>query len=166
MIRDAMMQRLIYDHTEVDISAWRPSIVFINGEYWGILNIREKQNEEYLAAHHGVNPDNVDMLEGSGASVIEGDSEHYDEMLSFLKNNSLRDSSVYFELKTKMDVDNFIDYQISEIYFANTDWPGGNIKYWRPRTENGRWKWILYDTDFGFGYFYNAQAYDLSLIHI
>ena len=163
MIRDAMMQRLIYDHTEVDISAWRPSIVFINGEYWGILNIREKQNEEYLAAHHGVNPDNVDMLEGSGASVIEGDSEHYDEMLSFLKNNSLRDSSVYLELKTKMDVDNFIDYQISEIYFANTDWPGGNIKYWRPRTEDGRWKWILYDTDFGFGYFYNAQAYDNTL---
>ena len=50
-----------------------------------------------------------------------------------------------------MDINNFIDYYIAQIYYANTDWPGNNIKFWRPHTSDGKWKWILYDTDFGFG---------------
>ena len=49
------------------------------------------------------------------------------------------------------NINNFIDYYIAQIYYANTDWPGNNIKFWSPHTADGKWKWILYDTDFGFG---------------
>lgn len=59
--------------------------------------------------------------------------------------------SNYEYVKSKMEIDNFIRYQISEIYFANTDWPGNNIKYWKTKS-NGKWRWLLYDTDFGFGF--------------
>ena len=45
----------------------------------------------------------------------------------------------------------FIDYNVAQIYFDNRDWPGNNIKFWRPKTKDGKWRWLLYDTDWGFG---------------
>ncbi|MCK5077525.1 MAG: CotH kinase family protein, partial [Calditrichia bacterium] len=74
----------------------------------------------------------------------------------------------YEIVKTLMEVDNFISYQVAQIYFDNTDWPGNNIKYWRPKIPEGRWRWIIYDTDFGFGiwnesnYLNNTLAFALE----
>ena len=64
-------------------------------------------------------------------------------------------------LKGEIDIENFIIYQVAQIYFDNTDWPGNNIKFWRP--ENGKWKWILYDTDFGFGIWGNNNYQNNTL---
>ena len=67
--------RLVASEADIDLQAYRPGMIFLNGEYWGVLNIRERQNEHYLYYHHGVNPDSVDILrwpdiviEGSGSS--------------------------------------------------------------------------------------------------
>jgi len=151
MFRDALMTGLV-KNADIDIQAYRPSIVFLNGEFWGIHNIREKLNEHYLASNHGVDPDNVDLLELDG-QVIEGDANHYDLLIDFLTYQNINDPANYEYVKTQMNVDNFINYQVSQIYFDNTDWPGNNIKFWRPRLPNGTWRWLLYDTDFGFGLF-------------
>ena len=51
-----------------------------------------------------------------------------------------------------MDINQFINYYIAQIYVFNQDWPQGNIKYWRPQTASGRWRWMLYDLDFGFDF--------------
>jgi len=149
MFRDAMSQYLVKD-IDVDIQAYQPSVVFINGGYWGIYNIREKLNEHYLASNHGIDPDNVDILE-LDQIVIEGDAVHYSAMINFIESNDMNLSENYEYIKTQMDVDEFINYQISEIYYANSDWPFHNIKYWRPKTSEGKWRWMIYDTDFGFG---------------
>ena len=151
MFRDAMMTGLVED-ADIDIQAYRPSIVFLNGEFWGIHNVREKLNEHYLASNHGVDPDNVDYLELDG-QIIEGDANHYEMLQNFLSTQNISNPSNYEYVKTQMNVDNFITYQVSQIYFDNTDWPGNNIKFWRPRLPNGSWRWLLYDTDFGFGLF-------------
>ena len=156
MFRDALMTRLVKT-LDLDLQAYRPAIVFLNGRYWGIHNIREKLNEHYLASHHGVDPGNVDILEYDG-SVIEGDAAHYQMLQDFLSTHNLSDSANYAFVKKLVDVDNFLTYQVCEIYFDNTDWPGNNIKYWRPRTPTGRWRWFFYDLDFGCG-LYDPQAY-------
>ena len=161
MMRDALMTTLVND-TDIDIQAYLPSILFLNGEYWGIHNIREKQNEEYLASNRGVDPDNIDLLENN-ANVIEGDADHYNAMIDFIENNDMRVMENYEYVKTQMDVCNFIDYETSQIYFANTDWPGGNIKFWRPCEPDGQWKWLLFDTDFGFGLFSSYTNNTLAL---
>jgi len=150
MFRDAMMQYTLFG-SELDILAYKPTVVFLNGEFWGIHNIREKVNENYLAAHHGVDPGNLDVLQLDGWDPIQGTTDHYFAMLDFLENNDMSIQSNYEYIKTQMDVDNFIMYQVSEIYFDNTDWPGSNIKYWRERNTDGKWRWFLFDTDFGFG---------------
>lgn len=145
-IRDAMMHRLIKD-TEVDRQAYRPAVLYLNGEYWGVYNIREKISRFYLASNHGVDPDNVDILEANGR-VKAGSSDDYKALVSFVSSNDMSLPKNYDYVKEKIDIQNFMDYQIAEIYFANTD--TGNIKFWRDRSPGGKWKWILFDTDWGF----------------
>ncbi len=156
MFRDALMGGLL-DYSSLDRQAYHPAAVYLNGEYWGLLNIREKINEHYLAAHHGIDPFQIDLLEGGGSPIL-GNAEHYNSMIDFLTNNSPAQKANYDKVRTYMNVENFMDYQIAEIYFNNTDWPGNNIKFWRPRIPGGRWRWIVYDTDFGFG-LYNEAGY-------
>ncbi len=151
---DGLMQGLV-ESTDLDIMAFKPCIVYINGEYWGILNLREKQNEHYIAMYHDVDPDNIDLLEGN-RNPIHGDSQHYNMLIDFISNNDVSQKANYEHVKTLIDVNNFINYNVAQIYFDNRDWPGNNIKYWRPRTETGKWRWLLYDTDWGFG----VNAYD------
>lgn len=154
--RDAMITGLVAE-TGVDIQAYRPVIVYINGEYWGVHNLREKINENYIASNHEVDPDNIDLLENDG-SVILGDASRYHQLIDFLSTYDLTISGNYDQVKSYMDVDNFINYQITEIYCDNTDWPGNNLKFWRARTPDGVWRWLLYDTDFGFG-LYDEYGY-------
>lgn len=159
--RDGMMTSLLED-LSVDRTAFRPSAVFINGAYWGILNLREKVNEHYLEANHdGVDSDSIDLLEGN-AVAIHGDAQHYQALMTLVSNNTI-DAAVYEQVKTMMDVENFIDYEASQIYFDNKDWPGNNIKFWRPRTADGQWRWILFDTDFGFG-MWNVNNFSINTL--
>jgi len=149
--RDGMIQTLVKNRTNLDCQAFRPSVLFINGEYWGIHNLREKKNEHYLAAKHGLeDPDAIDILSGR-YTVVQGSANHYKTMLDYIHTHDLTETSHYEYIKTQMDVDQFTDYMITEIYCANIDWPGGNIRFWRPQAEDGKWRWILYDTDLSFG---------------
>jgi hypothetical protein len=155
MFRDAFMTSLA-DGVDIDKQDYRPAVLFINGEYWGIQNIREKINENYLAQHHDVNPDSVDILEFEGA-IVSGDNTDYLNMFSFIENNDMAVTANYDYVKTKMEVDNFIRYFVAQIYFDNEDWPGSNIKFWK-KSSNGRWRWLMFDTDFGYG-IWNSNAY-------
>ncbi len=148
MIRDGMMTGLVKS-LDLERQAFRPVVVFLNGEYWGIQNLREKINEDFLASHHNLDPSKIDMLENN-ATALEGDPEHYNMMMDYILNNNIKDTEVYENTEKLVDINNFIDYEVSQIFFDNTDWPGNNIKFWRPQTAEGKWRWILYDTDFGF----------------
>jgi hypothetical protein len=168
MFRDAMITSLPEEGT-LDHMAYRPTAVYLNGTYWGLLNLREKINEHFLSMHHGYDPMQIDLLEWN-ASVISGDNEHYTQMINFLTHNSPSNKTNYDRVKTMMNIENFMEYTLTEIFCGNADWPGNNIKYWRPRTPNGRWRWIIFDTDFGFclwddvklRYDYNTLAFALS----
>jgi len=150
MFRDALIQYLSVGYMDLDIQAYRPAIVFINGEYWGIHNIREKLNEDYLASNHGVDPDNVDILERD-SWIVEGDNIAYEQFLDFVSTHDMTVAENYIYAKGKIDVDEYIDYLILHIFSAKSDWPSNNIKFWRPRKEDGIWRWMAYDMDFGFG---------------
>ena len=157
MFRDGLMSEIVKD-INVDNQSYRAAAIYINGEYWGIQNIREKINEHFIGANHeGVNPDNIDLLE-LNALIIEGDAQHYQAMINYIETHNMSETANYEYIMTQMDMDSYIDYQVAEIYCDNVDWPGNNIKYWRPRREGGKWRWILFDTDFGFG-IWNPYSY-------
>jgi hypothetical protein len=146
--RDAIITGLLED-VDVSKQAYRPALVFINGMYWGIYNIREKINRHYLEYEFGIDKDSLDLIEHERTVKIGGIG-HYQSLQNFMALQDLSIADNYEYVKTQMDVDNFMVYQIVQIFIDNQD-GGGNIKFWRPQTEDGRWRWILYDTDWGFG---------------
>lgn len=148
-IRDAMMQTLVKD-LDIDYLEYRPATSFINGQYWGIYNIREKVSEHYVEHRYGVNPDSIDMLEDNMA-VIHGDSLHYQRLIDYISTHSMSTPAAYAYLDSVIDLKECILYFAAQAYYDNMDWPGTNIKYWRERSTSGKWRWILYDLDFGFG---------------
>ena len=151
--------------SDLEFQSYRPAVTYINGEYWGFYNMREKVNEHFLASKHGIDIDEIDLLEFSG-EVIHGDNLEYMSMIDFINTNNLSNQSNYQTVANQIDIDNFILYYLTQIYVDNQDWPGNNIKFWRPK--DGKWRWILYDTDFGFGpwddnaYLNNTLAFALE----
>lgn len=169
MFRDAMLQRLV-EHLSFDTQAYRPAEVYLNGEYWGLHNIRDRYDRHYLARVHGVDPGNLDILTFTPAathSVKEGFDTHYAETLAFIETHGLSNPEHFDYIKTRIDVENFLDYTVSQIIINNSDWPGNNHDFWRNRVDeydpiaplghDGRWRWMMFDTDFGFGLGSNAS---------
>lgn len=149
MMRDAMMQRLIEDDTPLDTQAYRPAVVYLNGEYWGMYNLREKTTEDYVISHHNLAPGSIDLIEGYG-TVNAGSGTVYSQMRTYVNGQNMAlDTNYAHVAENYLDIDNFIDYHLAVIYFQNFDI--GNIKCWRPRLPRGRFRWIVYDQDYGFG---------------
>ena len=147
-MRDPLFHTLVED-LDLETQAYRPSIVFLNGDYWGIYNIRERTNDDYLARRQGVDKDNLDILRRPD-NIVEGDNLNYLALLDYLENNNIGQDIHYNYIKTQMDIDSYINYLLVEMYVVNTDWYANNMKFWRPRTSDGKWRWILFDTDDGF----------------
>ncbi len=166
ILRDGLTSVLI-SNMDIDRMAFQPTVVYLNGEYWGILNLREKVSTNYIAENHYVNPDDVNLLE-SNASIIDGTNTSYLQMTSFLNSNTLETEEKYLQVSNKINVNNFIQYQLTEIYVNNKDWPGNNIKYWNTNEPGSLWRWIIFDTDFGFSiwessaYMYNTLEFALA----
>ena len=155
-LRDGLMTGLT-SHWDLESQAFRPSHLYINGRYWGIYNIREKVNRYFIESHaEEVDRDSIDLLEHY-AIRKRGSRRDYQILLGFLGRYDMNIEANYEHLETLIEVDNYMEHQIAQIYFDNQD-AGGNIKYWRPQTPGGRWRWILYDTDWGFG-LHDDQAY-------
>jgi hypothetical protein len=146
--RDALMTGLV-KNWDLETQDYRPAHVYINGKYWGIYNMREKVNRYFVASHFNVKADSIDLIEHR-LTKRYGSTKHYQRLIRFLEKNSLASDANFAYVASQMEVNNFLDYQVAQIYFDNQD-AGGNIKYWRPQTQTGRWRWILYDTDWGFG---------------
>lgn len=149
MMADGMMASIVARQMDIDYTCYRPAILFLNGEYWGIHNIREKVGGDYIEENHGYDKDNVDLLSQID-DLREGDRVNYTELLNFVKNNSMADIENYSYVQTKLDIKEYINYYISQIFYSNIDWPAGNIKYWRSRDEYSKWRWIIFDTDLAF----------------
>ncbi|WP_372775536.1 CotH kinase family protein [Mangrovibacterium sp.] len=162
IVRDLILTQIGID-LDLDAQAAQPCVIYLNGDYWGIYNIREKVNEHFIADNNGIDEDNIDILEYDSL-VVAGSNENYLNMLEFIQNNSLATTANYDYIKTQMDIDNFIRYNIIEQYAHNTDWPGNNIKYWREQSETGKWRWILYDVDATFGiWFFDEELHTNSI---
>lgn len=147
MLRDLTLTGLMMN-SNVDVQAGRSIVAYLNGRYWGIYNVREKVNEHFLSSLHNVSTNGMSILEKDG-EIIYGDNKEYKELISFVSDNSLSTTQNYEQVAAEVDLANFIQYYVAQIYFDNADWPGNNIKFWK--AKNGKWRWILFDTDFGFG---------------
>jgi len=116
-------------------------VVYLNGEYWGLHYIREKINENYIAAHYNMAPEDVHLTELGGWY-----DKSYIALRNFVMKNDMSIQENYDYVCSQMDVDNYIDFFAAEMWIANRD--NGNVKYFI--SPEGKWTWIFYDTDISF----------------
>ena len=170
MLRDGFITSLTND-LNIDHQQYRPAVLYLNGEFWGIQNIREKVNEHFLASHHLISAENIDLLDNEGVNewnVVHGTNTDYLNLIDYLENSDMEDPIVQNALEQWIDIESYMSYQAFQIFIDNRDWPGNNIKFWRDHRAGGKWRWILFDTDFGFSiwesnaYTYNTLSFALD----
>ncbi|MCI9286215.1 MAG: hypothetical protein HFJ91_10630 [Muribaculaceae bacterium] len=155
--RDALCQRLLGRNVDVDYAEWQPVILYINGEYIGMLNLRERSNEDFIYTNYDGLED-VDVIENT-YTVKEGSDE---EMSAFRKFYA-EDGHTYEEFAARMDIPEYLNQMIAATLFLNVDFPSNNNICWRPIGEEGRWRWILKDLDSALGF--SPEQYDFRYLN-
>ncbi|MEM6806405.1 MAG: chitobiase/beta-hexosaminidase C-terminal domain-containing protein, partial [Bacteroidota bacterium] len=122
--RDGAIQSMLYNTIDIDIMAYRPVVAYINGEFWGIYGLRELFNEDYIASHHEVDEDELDVLSNpyGGGEINEGDRIAFEELQNFIRDNDLSIPANYEQVEEQIDINEFLNYYIVQIYIANYDW--------------------------------------------
>ena len=142
IIKDVVAHNIV-NNLNLETQRFQPTIVFLNGEYWGIHTIREYIDEHYINDKYD-NEQEVEILEGYMNAF-----EEFNNLFNVIQTNEL---DTYEYLKTKIDIENYISYQLSQMFFANYDWPGNNVKLWRFINEpEKKWRFIFYDLDASMG---------------
>ncbi len=148
-IRDCLVTGLLEDGgVDLCIQAYVQTALYLNGQYWGVYNLREKVSRGFLAQHYSVtDKDTIDVLRGNGV-LVAGDPKCVDEYKALIdfcksKNCDLSNYGDYEYVCSQIDVENFALYCAAEIIVGNND--SGNIKWWRSSEKDGKWRWIFYD---------------------
>lgn len=160
--RDALIQKMMGSHADLDWQPWQPAILMINGEYKGILNIRSRSNEDHIYTFYDGQED-IDMIE-NWWELKEGTWDNFNAFKAFYEQSG----HTYAEFEQWMDTREFANLMAMNLFYDNKDFPGNNIVCWRPIADGGRWRWVAKDTDFGMGLYgapYNYQTFNWLYWH-
>lgn len=158
-IEDAMATSLL-EGTNVDYQRSRQVIVFYNGQYHGIYDMREKLNEHFVETNYGIDNNSVDFIKHVVTKIktANGSDKDYLSMLQFVAGNDFKTNKVaYDSLKNLIDITNYMEYMAAEIYYHNGDWPHNNVRAWK--SPNTPWKFIAFDIDHGFDWTWNVSGF-------
>lgn len=147
MLRDDVISYLADTLMQHNTMASHPVVLYINGAYNGVFYLREKINADFIASHYDIPKDHIDLIQGN-RSCQAGSVGGWLSLLNYVKTHNLADSTCYKYVTDRVDVANYADYVITEMYTENSDL--GNIRFFRSPDIDGKWRWILYDTDMSF----------------
>lgn len=147
MARDEFFTSLMAQNSpNLYVQAYRPVVVYLNAEYWGIYYVREKINREYVAKHLNVDPSTANLLMAQHGALV-GNSTEYINLCKYATSHNMKVDSVFKYMEDHVDFESLIDEKIGQFYSNNTD--VGNIRYFKstdPKCD-GKWHWIYYDLD-------------------
>lgn len=140
-IMDATLTQALKGQMDIDIQDYRPVVVYINGEYYGMYNLREKLNGDYVETNFEVDKDDIDVIKYGSATT--GTNAEYLKLVNYINTHDLTNKDAYEYVKSQVDIQELCNYLIAESYYGNTDL--GNIRYWK--AKDGKWRFMLYDLD-------------------
>lgn len=162
--RDGFLQNHVSNSgLDIDGTSYQPIAVYINGNYYGLMGLREKLDKYYTESHYSTQ--NIDLLEEE-KQVIEGDSITFNTHLNFLMENDLSTDQNYQIASSFFDINSLIDYFHTQVINSNADWPRNNIKFWREKNANSKWRYIMFDLDAALGRYGWTEADDPMLSSI
>lgn len=164
-VGDAVLTSLV-EGSSVDYQRSRQVLVFYNGKYMGIHDLRERLNEHFVETNYkGIDSKSVDFVKHVKNTVTAsgGTTDAYNAMLTFIASNDFsgENNEAYKQVQTMMDVGNYADYLAAEIYVANADWPSNNVRAWRAPGQP--FKFVLFDLDQGFGWSWVSDDFQTNL---
>ena len=131
---------------DVDVITYQPAAWYVNGQYWGIIALREKFDEDWIEQNYGVPTDEVDLLE-EDTITIAGTREVFNADYEFIIQNDLSNDALFAEAARRFDTKNIADYWTAQTVVLNANWPHNNLKLWRERKPDAQWRYLLFDTD-------------------
>lgn len=143
-MRDAFVAQSIAGQMDIDYMQYQPVVVYLNGEYYGLYDLRDKICEAYVANRTGADEDQIDMIKGNNI-VMSGSTDEYRALLNYVKTHDLSNAENYAYVASRVDIEEWINYWITITFFGNTD--TGNIKFYRERKEGAKWRWVVFDQD-------------------
>ena len=156
LVRDTFWQSFCSSLGTFDTQASQPCVAFLNGEFWGIYNMIERQDEYYVSTRYNIPKEDVTIVEGFFALQhgISPDEVELQQLREYVINEDMTKPENYQKFTDKIDIDSFIDYFACELYSTNNDWPHNNLKMWKNRNknskENQKWRMMMQDVDLGF----------------
>lgn len=143
-MKDYFISKFAIEKGNQDGMRGQPVAVYINGEYWGLYNLRERLNADYLSNHYNIDSDNINIIAANGVA-LHGNNDDWLQLQKFCMNNDFSIQENYEILANWIDIENFTDYIIFQTFFSNTD--SGNIKFWRDQAGTMKWRVLFYDVD-------------------
>ncbi len=150
-IRDAYCHQLAKMLHSLDISEYIPINVYINGQYFGLYNLREITNDDYLSHKYKLNKDSINIFK-LYKEINNGSVYSYYHFIDELHNYDINSIAAKELVKENLDLDNLTDYLILEFYVSNYDWLNWNIKLWQSESYDGRWRFLPHDLDWSLNY--------------
>ncbi len=144
-LKDYFVSKCAIEDGNQDGMRGQPVALYINGAYWGLYNLREKINEDYISYHYNLDASDINIITLNG-SAVHGNNSDWEALESFCEQNDFSIQENYDRLSEWIDVENFTDYIIFQTFFSNTD--VGNIKFWRDEAKTTKWRVLFYDLDY------------------
>lgn len=154
-LEDAMAGALL-EGTNVDYQRSRQVVVYYNGKYYGIHDMRERENKHFVETNYGIDANSVEIIKHLGHDISSnmGSTSNWTDLLDLVNKNDAVSDADYATVKTMMDVGSFAEYMAFEIYMHNGDWPGNNVRAWR--SPDQPYKFMVYDLDHGMDWSWTA----------
>jgi len=158
-MRDASAQYMVSHNKTFDMQAFRSVVMFINGEFWGVCNIRERLDKHYFARVYGVDSENIDLLDFYGSDYdepSEGTRDAFNRMTAFARTENLAHPIAMDSMFKMIDIDSYVDHYALQIILGNIDGVYNNHRVWRERRpfnrnasvgRDGRFRWLIFDLD-------------------
>lgn len=152
--RDHLMEKILKG-THADFIAQDPVILFLNGEFWGMYQVVENDNKNFVQTNYGYKSNEIDFLKETGnMETTCGSDTGFFNMLNYSTTANQSTTAFYNAMNEMFDLENMTDYFAAETYYCNEDFIGpwtNNVVLWRPSSPIGKWKYITKDLDFGLG---------------
>ena len=148
LFKDELCQYLV-QNMNIDYTASETTVLFINGEYWGIYSFRERQDEYYVSSNYEIPDPELDIIGYDKLNIIveSGDINAYDELIESIEKYDPESSVFYQKISEEIDLDALTDFFIAQLYLANIDFPNNNFELWRIRNDTSKWRFFFFDLD-------------------
>lgn len=155
-IRDILMTSIVDGKINVSVQAYKSVILYINGNYWGVYNIREKVDDNFISNNFNVSSGDSNIVRIDN-DITTGSGKKYFDLINYVTTHNMSTSESYNHVKEQMNINSYIDFWVAETWVTNNDIVNTRF-FWHPSIDDGKINMIFYDLDFAM-WNYNNNYY-------